>query len=191
MKTTRMLTPTAAQTAQNICPQCQKTVRPKRTPGGLYFITTFCNRRCSRRFRMHPRPVRVCAHCRADFTPPPSVETKHRIRKYCSKRCSELATQFPNGWIRRRRGYPVFWTGKAEILVHRLIMEEHLGRPLRETETVHHLNGDRSDWNIENLELWDHAQPHGQRVPDKLAWCVTYLLDHGYHVTPPAEAQSR
>ena len=93
----------------------------------------------------------------------------------------------PRGWIRKRHGYPVFWTGKAEVLVHRIVMEGKLGRPLRDTETVHHINGDRGDWRAENLELWDHAQPHGQRVTDKLAWCSAYLLEHGVTSLPYVE----
>ena len=60
-----------------------------------------------------------------------------------------------------------------------MVMEEFLGRELLAHENVHHVNGNRSDNRIENLELWSKSQPAGQRVVDKIDWAVSFLLEEG------------
>ncbi len=58
---------------------------------------------------------------------------------------------------------------------HRLIMARQIGRPLHPDETVHHINGDRTDNREENLELWSASHPSGQRVVDKVAHALLLL----------------
>ena len=182
MATTKMLSKKAAATAGHDCPKCGKPVRARQIPSGDWYIATFCSRACGASGRWPERPGNTCEQCERVFVTKPG----HPLtRRYCSRACLYRAQAQTKG-LRNRRGYWTFWTGMAEVPVHRIVMERRLGRPLRDTETVHHINGQRGDFRDENLELWDHAQPHGQRVPDKIAWCVEYLTLHGYVVTAPS-----
>jgi hypothetical protein len=77
------------------------------------------------------------------------------------------------------------------VFEHVKVMSEYLGRPLWPDENVHHLNGDRADNRIENLELWSRSQPSGQRVEDKLAWAEEMIKRYADHPYVLAKTKSK
>lgn len=94
-------------------------------------------------------------------------------QKYCSRACQHKAMN--KGGFIHHSGYRIIHVNGKKIAEHRYVMEQVLGRTLRPDETIHHVNGQRTDNRRENLELWSSRQPKGQRVEDKVKWAIELI----------------
>ncbi len=86
-------------------------------------------------------------------------------------------------WHPDRDGYLVakttLWGRPMRISKHRWVMSHALGRYLLPDEIVHHINGNRTDNRLANLELRTTAtHPPGQSVFEMLDFSIAYIADH-------------
>lgn len=71
--------------------------------------------------------------------------------------------------------HPFARKGSGVVYLHRIIMENHLGRYLKQDEHVHHKDENRSNNVIENLELItnsEHIKHHNPINPQKIKFCA-------------------
>lgn len=140
----------------------------------------YCNLACSRADASHD------ARERRALGMPVGRPGVHQKRRRKTRKGSLLKfVNTPDGSRRAYRlkdGYVrIYWpehpsaNTRGNVLEHRFVMETMLGRPLTQSENVHHKNGHRDDNDEANLELWTKSQPPGQRVEDKIAWAVNFL----------------
>jgi HNH endonuclease len=114
--------------------------------------------------RWKPNPPKVCAVCGKEFR-------KRSI--HCSRECYSGNRSGKRRFVEGRTGYVVISKGTWRQYEHRHNMEKKLGRKLLPSETVHHMNGDKGDNRLENLELWRSRHPAGQRESDRDIWSGT------------------
>jgi hypothetical protein len=80
------------------------------------------------------------------------------------------------------KGYMEYRHGELRgVREHRHIYEKYYSIKLGPHQNIHHINGNRLDNRIENLELWDTSQPSGQRIEDKIKYYFKLVEDYRNH----------
>lgn len=90
--------------------------------------------------------------------------SEERKRQIVETRARFLETH-PRKRFLTKNGYISIKLNGRRVLEHVLVMERHIGRKLSPDECVHHINGNRSDNRIENLQLMkkiEHSRLHGE-----------------------------
>lgn len=150
-----------------VCPSCGITFRENRT-GQKY-----CSHACA--FAGKRNRIQVsCSHCGCDILITPS---KKRYYKFCNRDCFTAWMRrtgggrrwlLTNGGVSCQNGYVFLREGQRKYRAeHRIIMEEHLGRPLTSDEIVHHIDHDKTNNDISNLQIVtraEHARLHKEEL---------------------------
>ena len=100
--------------------------------------------------------------------------TTTAIRVHAAKMGISIADPAHPGYTKTDSGYIMVWNPdhpfcdkKGYVRQHRLVMEAHIGRYLTDDEAVHHIDYDRSNNDISNLQLMTRAEHSSLHVVRK------------------------
>jgi hypothetical protein len=85
-----------------------------------------------------------------------------KAKKYCSRQCYFKDNTGVNHWFwkggvkTRPDGY--IRDSKTDKYIHRIVMENYLGRELLNTEHIHHIDGNPKNNNIDNLMVLSNSE---------------------------------
>ena len=131
-----------------------------------------CSKKCSG-VLAQKRVTLNCKNCGVSFIVAEShLRNRKHTGNFCSIKCTHEAFKKGTFIYNRKKGknrgrytnsqgYVMVHEDGKRKCEHRVVMEQMLGRPLERYETVHHINGDRADNRLSNLQIWVGRHPSG------------------------------
>lgn len=148
---------------QFVCESCGKPFQVKNGDHRVKKGTIrFCSKACESEARKTGKNI-LCPVCGKEF-----YSTR---QKFCSQKCAmEYAKRHNSHHAYLENGYLVEYkpgyNKRGNAKQHRLVAEKMIGRPLRNNEVVHHINGIKTDNRPENLLVMtrgEHSAYHRKK----------------------------
>lgn len=107
------------------------------------------------------KKTRICLSCSKKIIGRPSLH-KNCKHSFCSSKCygnwKRNEKIVVNGYIEVYQPKHPKRNYRNRVSEHRLVVEKSIGRYLKRDEQVHHINGDRSDNRLSNLQVLSCAE---------------------------------
>lgn len=151
------------------CNNCKKEFITYQSKNGKY-----CSRQCTGiARRIKPKQlIKICGYCKKEFKFSTRLHLSEKQwieRKYCSLKCAgqinrvgiEPSNKLQFGTrTKMKNGYIQLTTERGNVFEHRIVVENYIGRYLRPTEIIHHINLDKTDNRLENLFIFPNNATH-------------------------------
>ena len=129
----------------------------------------FCSKNCYNKYidkkkeKSINKNTHICDNCGIEFI---KYRKEKKLYKFCSVKCSSEymkgeKSPFYKGVKINSGGYNTILINGKNFYLHRIVMEDFLGRKLSKNEDVHHKDGNKLNNDINNLEVIDKSE-HGR-----------------------------
>ena len=147
------------------CSFCKKEIEKNFPPSLSKLKNRYCSIKCCGKHK-YQKNMHTCEICGSKFH-----RRGKRSNRFCSNACCRTffsGANHPNwkggindngvGYIEIQKPNHPMSDNRGRILEHRYIMSEHLGRNLIPSEIVHHIDENKKNNDISNLQLTTRAE---------------------------------